>query len=241
MTEQMNSPNRDTSCEKRIAPFGRILFGGFLDFFRANLILLAGVLPGILLTVWGIWSRFLPLVVIGGLTGGLAGGPLLCGLYSTIFRALREEPGFWSLAYKKALKQSGRDALAPGAVFGLLLGLWLYAAADLGRQGTISTGKLFALVEVLFFLLGLSHYVFYQVTMVHVSVRNLYFNSIRMFIGFLPRSLASAAVQTLYWAVFLLLLPRSVPALIITGFWLPCLLSVRIVLRPMESCLRSQP
>lgn len=42
------------------------------------------------------------------------------------------------------------------------------------------------------------------------------------------------AVQTVYWVGFLLLLPRSVPVLMVTGVWLPGLLSMLILLKPME-------
>lgn len=219
--------------------FSALLFRRFWDFFRANLILLAGIFPGILLTIWGIWGHSFPVVLLGGAVGGLAGGPLLCGLYGTILRALREEPGFWSLSYKRTLKQNWRDALMPGAVFGLLLSLWLFVAVALGVQGPVSLTTVFILAEVLFFVLGLSAYLFPQIIMVRVSTRNIYFNSIRLFIGLLPRSAASAAAQTVYWGGFLLLLPRSVPALIVTGFWFPSLLSMILLRRPMEERLYS--
>lgn len=176
--------------------FGGILFSGFLDFFRANLILLAGVLPGILLTIWGIWGHFLPLALAGGVVGGVAGGPLLCGLYGTILRIMRSEPGFWSLTYKRTLKQSWKEALLPGAVMGLILSLWLFEAVALGTHGPMSPVTLFALLEVLFFVLGIGSYVFPQIIMVHVSASNVYANAIRLFFGLLPRSAAAAAVRT---------------------------------------------
>lgn len=44
-------------------------------------------------------------------------------------------------------------------------------------------------------------------------------------------------VQTAYWMAFLLLLPRSVPLLMVTGLWLPCLLSMLILSKPMERYL----
>lgn len=216
--------------------FGGILFSGFLDFFRANLILLAGVLPGILLTIWGIWGHFLPLALAGGVVGGVAGGPLLCGLYGTILRAMREEPGFWSLSYRHTLKQNWKDALLPGVVSGLILALWLFETVTLGAQGPVAPIALFALVEVLFFVLGIGNYVFPQIIIAQVSAQNIYTNSVRLFIGLLPRS-AAAAVQTVYWAGFLLLLPRSVPVLMVTGVWLPSLLSMMILGKPMEQHL----
>ena len=116
----------------------------------------------------------------------------------------------------------------------MILSLWLFEAAALGAQGLISPVALFALAEVLFFVLGIGSYVFPQIVMVSASTPRLYSNSIHLFIGLLPRSLAAATVQTVYWVGFLLLLPRSVPMLMATGVWLPCLLSTVILLRSME-------
>lgn len=204
------------------------------DLFLTNLILLAGICPGILLIIWGIWGRSLPLALLGGAVAGLAGGPLLCGLYDTVVWALHGESGFWSLYYKSALKRSWKSALPPGAVTGLILALWLFEAFLLGAQGPVPLFVMFILVEVLFFLLGVANYVFPQLTMTSVSASGIYFRSIRLFLSSLPRSIAAAAVQTAYWVCLLLLLPRSVPMLAVSGFWLPCLLSMMILIEPME-------
>lgn len=234
MWTQEDRDREGTEHKSGLARFGGLLLRKFWDFFQANIILLAGALPGVLLIIWGIWGRSLPLALTGGVIGGLAAGPLLCGLYGTILRALREEPGFWSLCYKHTLKQNWRDALLPGAVLGSILALWLFEAVTPGAQGPVSPIALFALVEVLFFVLGIAGYLFPQIVMARVSAQNIYANSVRLFIGLLPRSVAAAAVQAIYWVGFLLLLPRSVPLLMATGVWLPCLLSMMILLRPME-------
>lgn len=240
MREQVEKWSEDNVPEKTgLAWFFALLLRRFWDFFRASLLLLVGVVPGVLLTIWGIWGHSLPTALLGGVLGGLIGGPLLCGLYGTILRSLHGEPGFWSLSYKHTLKRNWRDALLPGAVLGLILSLWLFEAVTLGAQGPVSSVTLLALAEVLFFVLGLSAYVFLQITMVRASAQKIYSNSIRLFIGLLPRSAASAAVQTVYWGVFLLFLPRSVPLLMATGFWLPCLLSMIILRERMEELLYS--
>lgn len=215
----------------------QVLIRRIWDLFRANLILLAGLLPGGLLIIWGIWGGSLPVSLVGGVMGGLVGGPLLCGLYDTILRALHEESGFWSLYYRHTLTRVWKRALFPGAVTGSIMALWLFEAFLLGAQGPVPPMVFFALAEVLFFLLGMSNYIFPQIVMVSVSTRSLYTNSVRLLLGLLPRSAASAAIQTVYWGGFLLLLPRSVPLLVVTGFWLPCLLSLKILVEPMERCL----
>ena len=233
----MEDESMTTSRQTGTVSIRQVLARRIWDLFRSNLILLAGLLPGTLLIIWGIWGGSLPIALAGGVVGGLAGGPLLCGLYGIILRALREESGFWSINYRHILKRDWKDALLPGAVTGLILSLWLFEVFLLGAQGPVPPLAFFALAEVLFFVLGMANYIFPQIVMASVSARRVYTNSIRLFVGLLPRSAAAAAVQTVYWGGFLLLLPRSVPLLAATGFWLPCLLSLKILAEPMEKYL----
>lgn len=235
----MEDESMTTSRQTGTVSIRQVLARRIWDLFRSNLILLAGLLPGTLLIIWGIWGGSLPVALAGGAVGGLAGGPLLCGLYGVILRALREESGFWSLTYRHILKRDWKDALLPGAVTGLILSLWLFEVFLLGAQGPVPPIAFLALAEVLFFVLGLANYIFPHIVMASVSARSVYTNSIRLFVGFLPRSVAAAAVQTVYWGAFLLLLPRSVPLLAATGFWLPCLISLKILAEPMEKHLCS--
>lgn len=52
-------------------------------------------------------------------TGWLV-GPALTGLYDTILRALRDEPGFWWHTYKRVWKQSFKSSFLPGMIFTVL-------------------------------------------------------------------------------------------------------------------------
>ena len=199
------------------------------DFFRANLILMAGLCPGILLVAWGIWGHSLLVALLGGILSGLAGGPLGCGLCDTLLCALYDQAGFWSLQYKQAMKRSWKKALLPGIASAIVIVLWIFEANILVQQGPLPPVIAVAMLEVLFFLTGIFNYVFPQLAMGNVTVRQVYSNSIRFFISALPRSLAAAAVQTLYWTGFLLFFPRSVPLLVASGFWFPTLLSLMIL------------
>ena len=87
------------------------------------------------------------------------------------------------------------------------------AVAFTGSARTGAANGLFALAEVLFFALGMAYYLFPQIGMASVSTRSIYTTSIWLFVGLLPRSATAAAVQTVDWGGFLLLLPKSVPLL----------------------------
>lgn len=219
-----------------LSRFWELLTRDLWDFFRANLVLLAGLCPSTLLIVWGIWGHSLLAAMLGGILSGAVGGPLLCGLCGTILFALEDRAGFWSLQYKSILKRCWKNALLPGVISGAAAALWLFEAAVLVQQGPIPPMAAFLMLEVLFFLAGLLNYVFPQIAAGSVPVQNIYSGSIALFLRFLPRSLGAAAVQTTYWTGFLLLLPRSVPLLIVTGFWFPTLISLMLLQGPLSSC-----
>ena len=231
--------NQEVIVQKKgIARLWEILTRDIWDFFRANLILFAASCPGILLVVWGIWGHSLVVVLLGGVVLGILGAPFLCGLYDTLLRALRDDAGFWSLQYKQALKQDWKDALLPGIVGGVILAVWLFEASVLLEQKDLSGSALVAMLEVVFFLTGIFHYIFAQIVLVSVSAKKLYSNSIRLFVGALPYSVAAAAVQLVYWGIFYMYLPRSVPFLMISGFWFPNLLVLMILMKPLKRYLR---
>ena len=48
--------------------------------------------------------------MLGGLVGGMIAAPFLCGIFDTVLRALRDEPGYWWHTYRNAWKQNWRDA-----------------------------------------------------------------------------------------------------------------------------------
>ena len=54
-------------------------------------------------------------------------------------------------------------------------------------------------------------------------------NAVLMFLGYLPRTMLGVVWQLVYWGVVILLWPISSILLIITGTWLPALLSLMAI------------
>lgn len=223
--------------KKGIARLWELIIRDFWNFFRANLILLISACPGMVLIMWGTWGHSLTVALIGGIVLGLLGTPFICCLFDTLLRSLRDEAGFWSLQYKRALKQNWKDALLPGIIFGVLLAVWIFEMNVLIEQENISGLTLIVMLEFIFFLMGIFNYVFSQITLVSVSASKLYANSVRLFIGAFPNSVAAAIVQLVYWGCFWMFLPKSVPFLMISGFWLPNLFVLMILVKPLRKYL----
>ena len=164
-------------------------------------------------------------------------GPALPGLYDTILRALRDEPGFWWHTYKRAWKQNFRSSLVPGIVFTVLWALLAWSAFVLPQMTEISLS--FALILLLdaVLLLTLGNYFWMQNALFYGSIFQKSSNCIRMFFGFLPQTALSAIVQVGYWLLIAFLIPRCAFMFLLTGLWVPSLLAAFSVYSTMEKNL----
>ena len=81
----------------------------------------------------------------------------------------------------------------------------------------------------LFLLLGLAEFLFAQVALLEMPFAGMLKNSLFLFLGYLPRAALGVLWQFVYWIVILLLWPLSGFALLITGFWLPALLTMQAI------------
>ena len=197
--------------------------------FLANLLTCLGFVPVISLVYIGFLMNNLPVMLISAAVGGILAGPVLAGMYDTVLRALRDEPGYWWHTYRMAWKQNWRESLLPGAGAGFCLGLWaflLYALPDLEN---VPISVWICMVLGIFFLLVFCLYLFAQVVLVSVSQAERLKNAALFMIGFLPRTLAAGAVLCIYWGVMLAWMPYTIPVVLILGFWLPCTLALQII------------
>lgn len=80
-----------------------------------------------LLVCLALLAESLPLVLLAAAAAGWLTGPAMTGLYDTILRALRDEPGYWWHTYRRVWKHSFRSSLLPGVAFTFLWSCLLYA------------------------------------------------------------------------------------------------------------------
>lgn len=203
------------------------------SFLKANFLLFLSSLPGLLGISFAVATHSLIPAVLAGVLGGLMAAPCLCGLVDTVLRALRDEPGYWWVTYKRAWHNNTRGALLPGAICGLVFGLLVFECFHLN---VIASGWL----DILLFLLGvmlaiaLFTLLWPQMVLVELPLFSVARNVLMLFLGNLPRALGAMAVQLVYWGAFLLYFPLTPILLPVTGYWLPVFLSLFILYRPIE-------
>lgn len=227
--ELPDAPDPKTPRKVGIARFFELMGRDLWPFYKASLLCCVGFVPAFAAVMFGILAKAVWISVLGGALGGMIAAPFLCGLFDTVLRALRDEPGYWWHTYRSAWKQNWRDALAPGAQGGAALGLWAWALMTLPDMDNVPTSVWVCMVVGGVVLVGFFSYVFAQVVLVSLPLGRLYNNGVRFFFGFLPRTLAAALVQCVYWAPVLMYMPYTLPVLLVTGFWLPVTVALQIL------------
>ena len=206
--------NPDTPRKKGLARLFEILSRDLDGIFLSGALAMLVCVPAAILAGIALWLGSLPLCLLAAVAAGWLVGPALTGLYDTILRALRDEPGFWWHTYKRAWKQNFRSSLVPGIVFTVLWALLAWSAFVLPQITEISLNALF-----------------------YGSIFQKSSNCIRMFFGFLPQTALSAIVQVGYWLLIAFLIPRCAFMFLLTGLWVPSLLAAFSVYSTMEKNL----
>ena len=223
--------NPDTPRKKGAARFAEVLGRDMLSFWCAGMLALLSALPFALGLILSLLTHAVLPMLLAGVLGGMIAAPQLTGLHDTILRSLRDEPGYWWATYRRVWKRNLKGSLLPGAVCGLILAMQIFAAWHLGTgQGSL----LAVLVIGLVLLGGLAQYLFAQVALLDLPFASLLKNAVLLFFGYLPRTLLGVLWQGVYWGLVVGFFPYSVPVLLVTGLWLPALLSLMAIYPPLE-------
>lgn len=203
------------------------------SFFKAGFLALVSALPFLLGMAVAIGTHTILFMILAGVLGGLLAAPQLCGLADTILRSLRDEPGYWWVTYHRAWRRNAKATIFPGAVFGLIIGMELFTLFHMDGLGSTLTDWVI-LIAGLLLSTGLGLYFFQLLALLDMPMGTLLKNAALMFIGFLPRSLAAAAVQLIYWGAMIWYLSVAVYILPFTNFWLPMCISWMILYPVVE-------
>ena len=85
----------DTPRKTGLGRFFELVGRDMNGMFLANLLTCLGFIPVICLVYIGFLMNSLPVMVVSAVVGGVLAGPVLAGMYDTVLRALRVEPGYW--------------------------------------------------------------------------------------------------------------------------------------------------
>lgn len=213
-----NTP-RKTGILRFFEVVGRDLTGMFL----ANFLACLGFVPGICIVLFGFASGSLVVMVAGAVIGGAIAGPCLAGVYDTVLRALRDEPGYWWSTYRRAFRQNWKNSILPGIFYGLIITLQVslvYFCVTMPARGVqVGTGIWVGAILNLIVFHMLFTYMWPQVVLLNQPFHQTLVNSLLCMLGFLPHALAASLLQIVFWGIVILTMPLGVVLMVLLGFW----------------------
>ena len=229
---------KDTPRKTGIGRFFELVGRDMNGMFLANLIACLGFVPVIYLVYIGFLMRSLLVMLISAAIGGVVAGPALSGIYDTVLRALRDEPGYWWTTYRRAFRQNFKASILPGIFYCVVVTMQIflvYFCFSMLAQGVnVGTGTWVAAILNLVVFHMLFAYMWPQVVLLDQPFYQTLTNSLRCMLAFLPHALAAAIVQVLFWGLVILTAPLGLLLMLVFGFWFTCEICCQIVSGDLE-------
>ncbi len=204
-----------------------------------NFLTLLSLIPFGLGVAWAILSSSVLVLTPACVIGGLIAGPGIAGMYDRILRGLRDDLDDWWYCYKKALRQNFRASLVPGVVMCLFLGFFIFACYMLwvsGQAVTLGTAAILA-ASALLCLMVFSIW-WPQVVLFDQKAGIQLKNCILFCIQYFWPTLGAAALQLLWWGLFVVFLPWTAFLVPILGVWYLWYVSCFFLYRKLDRAFR---
>ena len=214
---------KDTPRKTGIPRFFEVVGRDLTGMFLANFFTCLSALPAICLVGFGFLSGSLLVMLAGAVLGGAIAGPFLAGMYDTVLRALRDEPGYWWTTYRRAFRQNWKNSVLPGIFYGLIVTLQIflvYFCVTMPARGVqVGTGIWVGAILNLIVFHMLFTYMWPQVVLLNQPFHQTLVNSLLCMLGFLPHALAASLLQIVFWGIVILTMPLGVVLMVLLGFW----------------------
>ena len=237
-TKEGPGVDKDAPRKTGVGRFFELVGRDMNGMFLANLLACLGFAPVICLVYIGFLMNSLLVMLASAAIGGILAGPVLAGMYDTVLRALRDEPGYWWTTYRRAFRQNFKASILPGIVYCVIVTLQIFVVyfcfSMLAQGVNVGTGMWVAAVLNLVVFHMLFAYMWPQVVLLDQPFRQTLANSVRCMLAFLPHALAASIIQIVFWGLVILCMPLGILLMIVFGFWFTCELCCQIVSGDLE-------
>lgn len=234
----------DASYDESVRMTGFYRYRQLLSFYtfgwiRTNLMTVLGVLPLVAGIAYSILSSSLLLMIPLSIAGGMIFGPFLACMVDAVMRGLRDAPGRWWHTYKKSFRQNLTDSLLPGALTGLIAGIYSFMvymiwSANAAPGATVVILLLFSVLLVTIFEI----LYWPQLVLFRQSVGTRIRNTILFTAKYLWRVLLSAVLVMIWLAILILFAPWTLILVPFLGFWWPVFISQFFIYRYLDEELQ---
>lgn len=201
-----------------------------LRWMKVNLMIVLGVIPLAAAIVISLMLSSIVVLIPSSIVGGMIFGPFLAAMFDSIMRGLRDAPGEWWEHYKKSWKQNLVGSLLPGAVFGLLSGMFIFmirvmwVAQVAPSFGTIA---LFLFSFMLFLIITTLYWP--QLVLFKQGIGYRLRNIILFTAKHFWKVFGVALLEFLYIGIYVLFAPWTLALVPFIGFWYILFLSELIL------------
>ena len=201
-----------------------------LRWMKVNLMTILGVIPLAAAIVISLMFSSIVILIPSSIVGGMIFGPFLAAMFDSIMRGLRDAPGEWWEHYKKSWKQNLIGSLLPGAVFGLLTGMFIFmirvmwVAQVAPSFGTIA---LFLFSFMLFLIITTLYWP--QLVLFKQGIGYRLRNIILFTAKHFWKVFGVALLELLYIGIYILFAPWTLALVPFIGFWYILFLSELIL------------
>lgn len=205
------------------------------SWIKLNLLTVLGALPLAAGIGYAVLSSSILVLIPLSVLGGMIWGPFLAGLYDGILRGLRDAPGTWWMSWRKSWRQNGRECLLPGAILGLLIGMYAFMAALFwwsAAPQTPGTIALYLFSGALFLLLNTLYWP--QLVLFRQTALNRMRNIILFTAKYFWRVAGIALLQVVYILIYVLLAPWTLLLVPFLGLWYIIFLSQFLIYEQMN-------
>ena len=215
--------------------YRQLLSVRFGRWWRTNLLTLAGFVPLAAGIVYAVASSSLLVLLPCSILGGMIVGPFLAGMYDAILRGLRDDPLPWWDSYRRAWKQNWKSSLIPGALLGLVLGVYTFMAMLFWwAEVPPSLGTVALYLFSLLLVLAANTLLWPQLVLFQQSPSARLRNAALFLVKRFWRVMGAGLVQLAYLAVLVLFAPWTVFLLPVTGMWYAVFLSQLLIYRQLD-------
>lgn len=205
------------------------------SWIKLNLLTVLGGIPLAAGIGYAILSSSILALIPLSILGGMIWGPFLAGLCDGILRGLRDAPESWWAAWRKSWRQNGRESLLPGAILGLLTGMYSFMAALFWWSAvpqTPGTVALYLFSGALFLLLNTLYWP--QLVLFRQTTLNRMRNIILFTAKYFWRMAGVALLQLVYILIYVLLAPWTLLLIPLLGLWYITFLAQFLIYHQMD-------
>lgn len=223
--------------------YKQVLERNWKQFFLADLLTLAGLLPFGFGLGYAIYATSVLVLIPVCVIGGLIAGPFTAAMYDLILARLRDNLDDWWYRWKKSMRQNLRASLLPGVVMCLFIGFLAFSIALIWwatvppTPGTVAVLAASAMLCLMVFSVWWPQVVLFD-QKPGIQLKNCILFCIRYF----WKVVGVAAQQLVWWAFLVVILPWSAFVIPFLGVWYIWFVSCFFLYDPLDEafCIEEQ-